>query len=327
MSQNQLDWDKLRVFSVVADLKSFTAAAKKLGESTPTVSRKIDDLERKLNCELLLRTHRGVELTEAGRVVEAHVHAITEKANSIWYDVCALDIEGTGRIRMAAGDGVASHWLTRTIPEFLDTHPGIELELKISDEEVNLLSGDADMTIAWEQPRHRDLLSQRLGVLHYMFFASPEYLAQHGEPESLFDLQGHTCLLHSNYQNQIDAWSTRAHDLKKALSYSVITNSGTVLREVCARGGGIAVLPSYVAELDPERLVPLALPEIAPIRFWLVYTQRMQRLSRGRIVIDWMRKQFSEDVSPWFMDTFVHPAKRSRPDGEQSDQAKSARSS
>ena len=90
MSQNQLDWDKLRVFSVVADLKSFTAAAKKLGESTPTVSRKIDDLERKLNCELLLRTHRGVELTEAGRVVEAHVHAITEKANSIWYDVCAL---------------------------------------------------------------------------------------------------------------------------------------------------------------------------------------------------------------------------------------------
>lgn len=312
MSNDHLDWDKLRVFSVVAELKSLTSAARKLGESTPTVSRKIDELERKLNCELLLRTHRGVELTEAGRLVEAHVHAITEKANLIWNDVCALDIEGTGRIRMAAGDGVASHWLTRSIPAFLQAHPGIELELSITNDEINLLSGDADMTIAFEQPRHRDLLSQRLGVLHYMFFASQDYLQRHGEPESLFDLQGHTCLLHAGYENQIDKWSTRAHDLKKALTYGVITNSGTVLREVCAEGGGIALLPSYIAALEPERLVPLPLPELAPIRFWLVYTQRLQRLSRGRIVIDWMRRQFSEDRTPWFMETFIHPAKHAR---------------
>ncbi|MEE2877474.1 MAG: LysR family transcriptional regulator [Pseudomonadota bacterium] len=310
MSNDHLDWDKLRVFSVVAELKSLTSAAKKLGESTPTVSRKIDDLERKLNCDLLHRTHRGVELTEAGRLVEAHVHAITEKANMIWTDVCALDIEGTGRIRMAAGDGVLSHWLTRAVPAFIKEHPGIEFELNITDAEINLLSGDADLTIAFEQPRHRDLLSIRLGVLHYMFFASPEYLAKHGEPASLFDLQGHACLLHSDYENQIDQWSTRAHDLKKALQYAVTTNSGTVLREVCAGGGGIALMPSYTADLEPDRLVPLALPEIAPIRFWLVYTQRLQRLSRGRIVIDWIRKQFGEDANPWFMDTFIHPGKQ-----------------
>ncbi|WP_300396168.1 LysR family transcriptional regulator [Henriciella sp.] len=309
MSVEHLDWDKLRVFSVVAELRSLTSAAKRLGESTPTVSRKIDDLERKLNCELLVRTHRGVELTEAGRLVEAHVLAITDKANSIWNDVCALDIEGTGRIRMAASDGIASHWLTRSIPDFLETNRGIELELNITDDEVNLLSGDADMTISFDEPRHRDLLSIRLGVLHYMFFASPDYLERHGEPSSLFDLQGHTCLLHSAYENQIDEWTSRAYDLKKALTYSVTTNSGTVLREVCAEGGGIALMPSYVADID-SRLVPLALQEIAPIRFWLVYTQRLQRLSRGRIVIDWVRKQFSQDNYPWFMETFVHPSKR-----------------
>ena len=308
MSADHLDWDKLRVFSVVAEFKSLTAAAKSLGESTPTVSRKIDELERKLNCELLIRSHRGVELTEAGRIVEAHALTISEKANSIWNDVCAMDIEGAGRIRMAAGDGVASHWITRYVPEFQRCNPGIELELNITESDPNLLAGEADMTISFEQPRHRDLLSLRLGVLHYMFFASPAYLERHKTPASLFDLQGHTCLLHSSYINQIDEWTSRARDLKKALNYAVTTNSGTVLREVCAQGGGIALMPSYVAEIDPERLVALPLPEIAPIRFWLVYTQRLQRLSRGRIVIDWVRKLFSPESQPWFSETFVHPS-------------------
>ena len=310
MSGDHLDWDKLRVFSVVAELKSLTAAAKRLGESTPTVSRKIDDLESKLNCELLVRTHRGVELTEAGRLVEAHVHTIHDKANSIWNDVCALDIEGTGRIRLAAGDGIASHWLTRSIPSFQAENPGIELEINISEEPVNLLSGDADLTFTFDEPRHRDLQSIRLGVLHYMFFASPDYIELNGAPESLFDLQGHRCLIHSSYESQIDAWKPKAYDLKKALTYAVTTNSGTVMREVCAKGGGIALLPSYLAEVEPERLVPLPLPEVAPIRFWLVYTQRLQRLSRGRIVIDWVRKQFNQDSYPWFTETFVHPLKR-----------------
>ena len=144
-----------------------------------------------------------------------------------------------------------------------------------------------------------------------MFFASPAYIAENGMPESLFDLQGHRCLIHSSYQNQIDDWKPKAYDLKKALAYAVTTNSGTVLREVSAQGGGIALLPSYIAELEADRLVPLALPEVAPIRFWLVYTQRLQRLSRGRIVIDWLRQQFNQERSPWFNDTFVHPLKQS----------------
>lgn len=308
MRVDHLDWDKLRVFSAVAELKSLTSAAKRLGESTPTVSRKIDDLERKLNCELLVRTPRGVELTEAGRLVELHTQTMNEKANSIWNDVCALDIEGTGRIRMAAGDGVMAHWLTQAIPDFQEHHPGIELEMTVTEEEPNLLSGEADLTLAFEEPRQRDLISLRLGMLHYMCFASQDYLDKYGEPESLYDFHGHRSLMHSSYVHQVDNWSPRVHGLQKLVSFAVTTNSGTILREVCAQGGGIAVMPSYVAALD-SRLVPLSLPELAPAKFWLVYTQRLQRLSRGRIVIDWIRKQFSQDKHPWFMDTFVHPSK------------------
>lgn len=308
MSSDDLDWDKLRVFGAVAELKSLTAAAKRVGESTPTVSRKIDELERQLGRDLLIRSPRGVELTEAGHVVARHVQTISGETNSIWTEVCNVDMEGPGRIRLAAGDGIVPHWLTRSVPSFQKENPNIELEIDILPHEPDLLAGEADVTVAFSEPRHRDLQSLRIGVLHYMFFAAPSYLRERGQPESLFDLQGHSCLLHSDYINQIDNWSTRAYDLKKALSYAVTTNSGTVLRETCAQGGGIALMPSYLAEID-KRLTPLDLPEIAPIKFWLVYTHRMQRLARGRVVIDWIRRQFHSDISPWFNETFVHPNK------------------
>lgn len=308
MASNHLDWDKLRVFSVVAELKSLTAAAKRLGESTPTVSRKIDDLEKTLNCDLFVRTTKGVELTEAGRQVIKRTHVMNDHASQILNTVSGFDIEGSGSLRLTSQDGVASHWLTRFLPQFQIENPGIELEIVITENETDLLASEADLSISFVEPRHRDILSIRLGVLHYIFFASQDYIDRRGRPESLYDLHGHDVLMHDAYSNQIDSWSSRAIDLRKTLNFKLMTNSGLVLREVCARGGGIAVMPSYVAELDP-RLVPLDLPEVAPIQFWLTYTHRTQRLSRGRLLIDWLRKQFSAEQSPWFRETFLHPGK------------------
>ncbi|MEQ9314424.1 MAG: LysR substrate-binding domain-containing protein, partial [Henriciella sp.] len=121
-----------------------------------------------------------------------------------------------------------------------------------------------------------------------------------------FDMGGHRFLIHESYVHQIDNWSSRATELKRMLSYAVTTNSGTVLKELCANGGGLTLMPSYVAAID-ERLVPLDLPELVQIEFWLAYTQRVQHLSRGRKFIDWIRMQFRHEDNPWFQETFLHP--------------------
>lgn len=308
MKKTSLDWDKLRVFGVVAELKSLTAAGKRLGESTPTVSRKIDELEKMLGCDLFNRTTKGVELTEAGREVQRRTRAMSDSANDIVNTVSDFDLEGSGSLRFSGQDGVASHWLARLVPDFQEERPGVDVDFQIADREADLAGGDADLSITFNEPRLRDILSIRLGVLHYMFFTTKDYLAGRTAPASLYDLIGHDVLMHDDYSYQIESWSSRAVDLKKAIRFKLTTNSGTVLREVCANGGGIAVMPSYVIELDP-RLIALELPEVAPIQFWLTYTPRIQRLSRGRQFIDWTRKQFSSEKSPWFQDTFVHPNK------------------
>lgn len=306
MKKTSLDWDKLRVFGVVAELKSLTAAGKRLGESTPTVSRKIDELEKMLGCDLFSRTTKGVELTEAGREVQRRTRAMSDSASDIVNTVSDFDLEGSGSLRFSGQDGVASHWLARLLPLFQEERPGVDVDFQIADREADLAGGDADLSITFNEPRLRDILSIRLGVLHYMFFTTKEYLAGRTAPASLYDLIGHDVLMHDAYSYQIESWSSRAVDLKKAIRFKLTTNSGTVLREVCASGGGIAVMPSYVVELD-SRLIALELPEVAPIQFWLTYTPRIQRLSRGRQFIDWTRKQFSSEKSPWFQDTFVHP--------------------
>ena len=320
MKKNQLDWDKLRVFGVVAELKSFTAAAKRLGESTPTVSRKIDELEKMLRCDLLTRTTKGVELTEAGRQVVKRTHVMDDHANEIVNTLSGIDVDGGGSLRLSGPDGVTSHWILKFLPEFQAENDLIDLDIQILEQEVDLVASEADLSITFTEPRQRDVMSIRLGMLHYMFFASEAYLKGRTVPESLYDLHGHDVLIHDAYFHQIESWSTRAVDLKKALRFKLHTNSGTVLKEICASGGGIAVMPSYVIDLD-DRLVALDLPEVAPIQFWLTYTPRIQRLSRGRLLIDWLRKQFSSDRSPWFQETFVNPnkigmyEKRLRPKG------------
>ncbi|WP_156807813.1 LysR family transcriptional regulator [Henriciella marina] len=306
MKKNQLDWDKLRVFGVVAELKSFTAAAKRLGESTPTVSRKIDELEKMLRCDLFTRTTKGVELTEAGWQVVKRTHSMGDQANEIINTLSGIDKDGGGSLRLAGQDGVASHWITKFIPEFQAENELIDLDIQILDHEIDLIASESDLSITFTEPRHRDIMAIRLGVLHYMFFSTETYLKGRAVPESLYDLRGHDVLIHDAYSHQIERWSTRAVDLKKALRFKLHTNSGTVLKEICASGGGIAVMPSYVIDID-DRLVALDLPEVAPIQFWLTYSPRIQRLSRGRALIDWLRKQFSSDRSPWFQETFVNP--------------------
>jgi DNA-binding transcriptional LysR family regulator len=89
------------------------------------------------------------------------------------------------------------------------------------------------------------------------------------------------------------------------IDYALVTNSAATMIEVCAAGGGIAVLPSYIGEID-KRLKPLDLPEVAPIQFWLTYTERVRRLPQGQAVLDWLWTIFDERKIAWFREAFVH---------------------
>ena len=302
-----LDWDKLKVFIVVAELGSMNAAASRLKETAPTVSRKIDDLERSLNARLLYRSPRGVTLTEAGKKALRYAEIMSDAADGLRSDVLDHDLPAEGPVTVCTGDGLAAHWIAPHLPDFHLQNPKIELRLVTTDSpDAELLNEKADVAIQFKEPSRPDIVSKRLGILHYVFFASPEYVQNFGQPTSVFDLHNHRCIIHSGYVNQMERWAPKAKEFRDLIDFALVTNSGSVMIEVCANGGGIALLPTYVHDLG-KNIVPLNLPEVAPIRFWLTYTERARRIARAQIVIDWLRGLFDQRRHPWFRPSFVMP--------------------
>lgn len=306
MDFERMDWDKLRVFRVVAELGSMSGAAARLGETPPTIGRKIDELERVLSAVLFDRSTRGVRLTDAGHTALKHVHAMADAAEAVNRDVADSQRPAEGPISVITGDGLGAHWIAPRLPGFHRVNPKIQLQLRISDKTPDLLSGEADIAIQFSEPRQSDLVARKLGVLHYMCFASKEYLETYGEPGSIFEFYNHRCIFHTGYVQQLDRWAPKTLELKRITDFALVTNSGAVMMAVCSGGGGIAILPSYVGSLDPD-LVALDLPEVAPIQFWLTYTERIRRLPRGLIVLEWLRSIFDPRQIIWFRDTFHHP--------------------
>ena len=300
------NWDLLRVFKIVAELGSMSAAAVRLGESPPTISRRMADLEQQLNTELLKRTTRGVEVTEAGKLLLRHANTISDAMDAIQMEVSDHDAPVEGKIHLATGDGLGPYWIARNLHQFYRLHPKIEIILTVNDQLSKDALEEADIAIQFEEPTRHELIVRKLGVLHYMCFASRAYLDLYGEPRSLFELCQHRTLLHSGYIHQLDRWAPKTSELRKLIDFSLVTNSAAAMIGVCETGGGIAVLPSYLSSVYP-RLVPLSLPEIAPIQFWMSYSERVRRLPRGKAVLDWLRVLFHADTSAWFREVFVHP--------------------
>ena len=306
MSIDRLDWDTLRIFRVVAELSSMSAAAARLGESPPTISRKIDDLEKSLGIQVFLRSTRGVELTETGKQVLRHVHNMADAAKLLHRETAPKGAEVSGTITLCTGDGLGPYWIAPRLAQFHQANPKVQLRMNVVESPPDLHSGEGDIYISFAETRQRDVIAHRLGMQHYVGFASEDYLKEFGTPENISEYHKHRCILHSSYVNQVERWAPRMSEMRKMVDFAFVTNSGTAIVESCGRGGGIGILPSYMSTLD-KRLVPLELPELAPIRFWITYTERVRRLPQGRLLIDWIKRLFESPEAIWFSDKFVHP--------------------
>lgn len=306
MSIDRLDWDTLRVFRVVAELSSMSAAAARLGESPPTISRKIDDLETSLGTQVFLRSTRGVELTEVGKQVLRHVHSMADAAEALSRQTESTGALVTGTITLSTGDGLGPYWIAPRLAQFHKENPQVQVRMIAGEAPPDLHAGEADIAITFSESRQQGVIAHKLGIQHYVGFASESYIAEHGKPENLHEYHKFRCILHTSYVNQVERWAPRMSEMRKMVDFAFITNSGTAIVESCAKGGGIGILPSFMAMLDP-RLVPLELPEVPPIRFWITYTERVRRLPQGKALIEWIRRLFEMPEAIWFADEFVHP--------------------
>ena len=294
-----LDWEKLRLFDTVADAGSFTEGARRLHMSQPALSRQIQALEEAVGAKLFHRHARGLAMTHEGEKLRLATHDMSETLERTRTSIDTSRNRPSGEIRLTTTVSFGSTWLARQMGAFLDRYPDIILTMILTDNDVDLAKREADCAIRFHAPYQGELIQKSLVPIHHRLCASADYLARHGEPRSVDDLDRHRLL----------AYGPAAPDALKGINWALelghpgnprvpaltLNNSFGVLQAVEA-GAGIAALPSYLIRFSGK--VQVVLPEIegATFRTFFVYPSELRKSVRVTALRDFLVERMTAEA-------------------------------
>jgi len=255
-------FEELRAFVRIAQDGSFSKAAEALGVPKATLSRRLADLERVLGVQLLVRTTRSVQVSEAGRVFLPEASAALAALEDAVAKVRETGGEPHGRLRVTAGVEYGAAVLSPLLAEFARDQPAVELAVELTDRRVDLVHEGFDLAV-WIGPAlDPTLVARRLGTLRYGLYASPAYLAAHGRPRYAHELADHPALLFVEGDGA-PRWTLTdgSQTLEVPVRPRVRANDHRTLCEAAIAGLGVALCAGFVAEREVaagrlERLLP-----------------------------------------------------------------------
>ena len=254
----------MRAFVTVAGEGSFTGAADRLGRSTRLVSKQVAQLEERLGARLFNRTTRSVALTAVGRAYLDRCRPLLSDFDALEASVREQQTELTGAIRMTAPTAFGSQRLLPLLAAFLEAHPRIELDLRLSDVPLALIDEGLDLALRIGVPVDSTLMARRLVTMPTVLCAAPAYLEQRGTPSTPADLTEHECLINSN-QRSPNSWrfGSGAAAATVTVSGRFAVNAPSATARMAVQGLGIARCPLYqvAPELAAGTLVRL-LPDL-----------------------------------------------------------------
>jgi DNA-binding transcriptional LysR family regulator len=181
----------MEVFIAVAEAESFSGAARSLGMSPPSVTRAIAALEDRLNVKLLNRSTRSVRVTEAGQIYQDLVRRILGEIDEADEATAGVNAEPRGRLAITAPVQFGQMFVTPAIVEYLQRYPEMEVSALFLDRVVNLLEEGLDVAIRIGELPDSSMRAIRVGQVRQVVCASPEYLANHPEPQTPAELAQH----------------------------------------------------------------------------------------------------------------------------------------
>jgi DNA-binding transcriptional LysR family regulator len=250
-------WAHLHWLTVLAQHGSYTAAAQRLGVSKAAMSQRIAELERAAGVSLVQRTTRSVRLTEAGQRLVEGLRDPFERIAQSFSSVRDLAELPAGRVRVTAPVAFARQQLVPRIADFLRTHPGIRVELDMSDRLSSLATEGFDLAIRHTATPPDTHVAWLLCATRPVLVASRAYLRRRGTPTTPHDLAQHDCLHYPRGQDT-PAWHFQPIDARRKGSAPRITipvagpfsaNNSEALRDAAIAGLGLALVPDFSAQL------------------------------------------------------------------------------
>jgi DNA-binding transcriptional LysR family regulator len=286
------DWDKMRIFHAVAEAGSFTHAGETLTMSQSAVSRQISALEDDLGVSLFHRHARGLVLTEEGETLFHTAQEMMVKLQAVRSRLTDSKERPSGVLRVHTTVGLGSTWLALRLKEFSDLYPEIQLDLFLSDEELDLSMRAADVSIRLRQPTQPNLIQRKLFTVHFHLYASPDYLKRHGQPQSLEELDNHRLISFGNptpnYLQDINFLEKAGLPDKQTRPMNMRINNIAGLRNAVRRGAGIAMLPDYIND-EQTSLVQIPMNIQCPsFSAYFVYPEELRHSMKVMVFRDFL---------------------------------------
>lgn len=190
-----MDTDGIRLFVMAADTLNISAAGRQLGLAPAVASARLSKLEKQVGADLLHRSTRRVSLSLEGAEFLPFAREILAQEDAARAALGHGSGEITGTLRFAASSTFAQLYIAPILPEFLDRHHGVSLELKLSDIQMNLIEGGFDLALRNYAIEDSSLRARKLANDTRILCASPDYLARQGTPKTPEDLADHQCLV------------------------------------------------------------------------------------------------------------------------------------
>ena len=282
----------MHVFVRVAELSSFSAVAHQLGVARSVVTRQIAALEEHLGVKLMVRSTRRLTLTSAGAAYLEKCRVILNLVEAAETGVAEERLTPRGTIRVSLP---LSYGLKRIAPLLLDfarRYPEVRLDMDYSDRRVNLIEEAIDLSVRITGKLGSNEVARRLGTIQMCVIASPDYLAEHGQPRHPSELVHHECLSYTMVGTP-QAWT---FDIDGAPASFPIrarlhANNGEALTEAAAQGLGIALQPEFIAEeaLSAGRVVRLMDDFVSPeLGIYAMLPSNRQVPHRVRVLMDFL---------------------------------------
>lgn len=296
----------LAVFIRIVEDGSFTAAAEHLGLPKSSVSRTLTRLEQDLGVRLLQRTTRSMHLTDAGRRFYDRIRHSLDAVDDACRELSAWQSSPRGHLRITMPVELGMRFMGDVVSEFLASHPDVTLEADLSGRMVDLVEEGVDLGLRIGQFNDANLIGRRLGMLCGRFYASPDYLARHGTPASLDELERHKLVLfrqpHENILmvDDTDA-SGRVHPRRLTVHGRFSTNNAVLQMDAVRAGLGIAMLPAFLTdtEVAAGRLVPLLSGHVVRNgELWAMTPSRQHMSTALRAFMDHLVARVQQH--PWF---------------------------
>lgn len=291
--------ESMSIFVRVVERGSFSAVARELGLSQPTISKHISALETRLGGRLFARSTRQLSMTDEGKRYYQHCRAILACVENAEHTFHAGQERIAGSLRIGSSGSFGRVQIASRLHGFLALYPEVSVDMQLSDENVDLLSAGIDVAVRIGELKDSGLLARKIGLTRRCVFAAPSYLERHGVPATPNDLARHNCLVFNQLEH-FASWrfehNGRWHSVQ--VSGNVRSNNSEAIRQMVLSGLGVSLSPSWLfrQDLSEGRVVAILesyVPASLPIHAVTLPDRRQS--ARVRAFTDYLRDAFAGD--------------------------------